>query len=274
VIPTLAVGALGMATMGPIGAVAVLNSDLGPASVWPLRWRCSAHFGLCSQGHTCQGWAGPGADERDRYGAFRQDGHVNPRAPRGRADHAVANLSRERVLQLAAAAERKFHHPIALAILHRAEELGLDLPLHDETQYKVGYGITVHVEGQMIHVGSKRFMDLEQIAIPGIIQVAIEEAHRDGSTIVLVSVDGRLGGAIELRAAVRAEALAIVHGLRSRGIKHIAIISGDHDAPTRSWPSRWKWTVTSPGPARRQGGNRRTTPERRPQGLLRRRWNQ
>ena len=29
VIPTLAVGALGMATMGPIGAVAVLNSDLG-----------------------------------------------------------------------------------------------------------------------------------------------------------------------------------------------------------------------------------------------------
>ncbi len=29
VLPTLGVGALGMATMGPIGAVAVLNSDLG-----------------------------------------------------------------------------------------------------------------------------------------------------------------------------------------------------------------------------------------------------
>jgi Cu2+-exporting ATPase len=51
--------------------------------------------------------------------------------------------------------------------------------------------------------------------------------------MVLVSVDGRLGGAIELRAAVRAEALEIVRGLRSRGIKHVAIISGDHDAPTR-----------------------------------------
>ena len=49
----------------------------------------------------------------------------------------------------------------------------------------------------------------------------------------MVGVDDRLGGAIELQAAVRPEAREIVQGLRSRGIKHIAIISGDHDAPTR-----------------------------------------
>ena len=49
----------------------------------------------------------------------------------------------------------------------------------------------------------------------------------------MVGVDDALGGAIELQASVRPEVRAIIEGLRKRGIKHIAIISGDHDAPTR-----------------------------------------
>ena len=42
VIPTLGVGALAMTTMGPIGAVAVLNSDLGTGIRMAAPWRCSA----------------------------------------------------------------------------------------------------------------------------------------------------------------------------------------------------------------------------------------
>ena len=51
--------------------------------------------------------------------------------------------------------------------------------------------------------------------------------------MVMVAVDDALGGALELRASVRPEVPAIIKGLRARGIKHIAIISGDHEAPTR-----------------------------------------
>jgi Cu2+-exporting ATPase len=49
----------------------------------------------------------------------------------------------------------------------------------------------------------------------------------------MVGIDDRLGGALELRAALRPEVKDIVAGLRQRGIKHLAIISGDHEAPTR-----------------------------------------
>jgi Cu2+-exporting ATPase len=51
--------------------------------------------------------------------------------------------------------------------------------------------------------------------------------------MVLVAVDGRSAGAIELRAAVRPEVRPIIAELRRGGIRHIAIISGDHEAPTR-----------------------------------------
>ena len=76
-------------------------------------------------------------------------------------------------------------------------------------------------------------METEGIPFPAEIHEELERCHRDGSTMVMVGIDGRLGGAIELRAAIRPEAREIIQGLRSRGIKYIAIISGDHDAPTR-----------------------------------------
>jgi cation transport ATPase len=85
----------------------------------------------------------------------------------------------------------------------------------------------------MVRVGSARFMALEGIDIPLVAADALDAAHREGHTLVFVAVDDHLGGAIELRASQRPEARGIIEGLRKRGIKHIAIISGDHEAPTR-----------------------------------------
>src|SRR5207253_6752733 len=72
------------------------------------------------------------------------------------------------ILRFAAAAERKFHHPIALAIRQKAQERGLRLPSTDETQYKVGYGITVGMPdggryGRRVCVGSRRVMRLDAV---------------------------------------------------------------------------------------------------------------
>jgi cation transport ATPase len=69
---------------------------------------------------------------------------------------AANGLDALEILRFAAAAERRFHHPIALAILQKAEEEGLRLPLTDATQYKVGYGITVGIDGHRVRVGKAR----------------------------------------------------------------------------------------------------------------------
>jgi Cu2+-exporting ATPase len=137
------------------------------------------------------------------------------------------------ILRYAAAAEHRFHHPIARAILQKADEERLDVPAMDAAQYKVGHGITVGVEGHRIRVGSRRFMELEGVELTPEVVDALEEAHREGHSMVMVAVDDALGGALELRASVRPEVPEIIKGLRARGIRQIAIISGDHEAPTR-----------------------------------------
>ena len=234
VIPTLAVGAVGLAAMGPAGAVAVLNSDFGtgirmaaPLAMLSSLALCANKGILVKDGRALELMNEVDTVLFDKTGTLTRE---RPEVGRMIASHGFAP---EQILQFAAAAERKFHHPIALAILHKAQELGLELPPTDDTQYKVGYGITVGVEGHTIRVGSKRFMDLEGVEITPEVAAALEQSHLEGHTMVMVSVDGRLGGALELHAAVRPEVRQIVQGLRERGIKHIAIISGDHEAPTR-----------------------------------------
>jgi heavy metal translocating P-type ATPase len=234
VIPTLAVGAVGLAAMGPAGAVAVLNSDFGTGIRMAAPLAMLSSLALCANKGILvkDGRALELMNEVDTV-LFDKTGTLTRERPEVGRIITSHGFAPEQILQFAAAAERKFHHPIALAILHKAQELGLELAATDDTQYKVGYGITVGVLGHTVRVGSKRFMDLEGVEITPEVAAALDQSHQEGHTMVMVSVDGRLGGALELHAAVRPEVRQIVQGLRERGIKHIAIISGDHEAPTR-----------------------------------------
>jgi Cu2+-exporting ATPase len=220
--------------LGPFGAVAVVNCDLGTGIRMAAPLAMLSSLALCAQKGILvkDGRALELMNEVDTV-LFDKTGTLTRERPEV-GEIVIANGHHpEEVLLYAAAAERKFHHPIALAILHKAEELGLVLPETDETQYKVGYGISVGVNGHTIRVGSRRYMEMEGISIPSSVDQKLDAVHADGDTMVMVAIDDHLGGALELKAALRPEVKDIIQGLRQRGIKHLAIISGDHEAPTR-----------------------------------------
>jgi heavy metal translocating P-type ATPase len=234
VIPTLAVGALAGATIGAHGAVAALNSDLGTGIRMAAPLGMLSTLALCAQKGILvkDGRALDLLCEIDTV-LFDKTGTLTRERPEVGRMIAANGLDPLEILSFAAAAERRFHHPIALAILQKAAEEGLRLPPTDATQYKVGYGITVGIDGHRVRVGSRRFMEGEGVPLTREVEHALDAAHREGHTMVMVAVDDELGGALELRASTRPEVRGIVHGLRERGIEHIAIISGDHEAPTR-----------------------------------------
>jgi heavy metal translocating P-type ATPase len=234
VLPTLAIASTALATIGPAGAVAVLNSDFGTGirMAAPLAMLTSltlcAHKGILVK----DGRALELMNDIDTV-LFDKTGTLTRECPEVGRIVACNGFDEATVLRYAAAAENKFAHPIAKAILEKFKESGEAMPATDESKYQVGYGITVGIEGRTVRVGSARFMKLENIEIPTNAAEALDAAHHEGYTLVFVAVDGQLGGAIELRASQRPEARDIIAGLRQRGVKHIAIISGDHEAPTR-----------------------------------------
>jgi len=146
--------------------------------------------------------------------------------------HCCADVSEQILLQWAAMAEAKQQHPIAQAILAEATHRGISVLSVDDAEYTVGFGIQVIYNTQIIRVGSERFMMHNGIVIPPTLQAEQARSHDCGNSLVMVALDEQLIGAIELAPQVRPETPAVIQQLKARGLK-VAIISGDHEAPTR-----------------------------------------
>lgn len=144
-----------------------------------------------------------------------------------------ADFTQQTLLTYVAAAEHKLSHPIALAILAEAEAWNLDLPLVENTQYKMSYGITVELAGQVIKVGSSRFMQAENILLPTVIHTAQQHCDEQGYSLVILAVDQQVQGALEIRPQIRPEADDIIQALRQQGVQYMAIVSGDREKPTQ-----------------------------------------
>lgn len=138
------------------------------------------------------------------------------------------------LLCYAAAAERKLTHPIAKAIFNKAVADQLTLPKVADSDYKMGYGITVNIDEKIIQVGSARFMALEDVTIPTQIAEEMTYSHNQGYSLVMVAIDKQLCGAIEILPTLRPEIKKVLSSLRQSGIQYMAIVSGDHQQPTRS----------------------------------------
>ncbi|MDP8263127.1 MAG: heavy metal translocating P-type ATPase [Candidatus Ancaeobacter aquaticus] len=234
VIPTLAMSFLGYAISGYDASLAIVNCDYGTGI------RMAAPLGLLSTLALCaregilvkDGRALENLPRIDTF-LFDKTGTLTNEIPEV-SDVIVADgISKEKVLMFAAAAEEKFTHPIAKAIIEKAKELNLKLPSRDESRYHVGYGITVGIKGDTVKVGSARFMGMESIKIPREIEEKVEVVRKDGGSAVMVAINDKLKGVILLNTMHRSEAHDIIQGLRKRGVKEIVLISGDHEGPTK-----------------------------------------
>jgi Cu2+-exporting ATPase len=143
-----------------------------------------------------------------------------------------AERDEDNLLVLAAAAEQRQEHPIAKAIINKAKEKKLSLPQVAHSHYDLGKGITVQIDGQDVKVGSLRFIQeaMGDTTLPIALESAMQAAI--GHTFILIAVDGKLQGALELHPRLRPEVPQLIRDLRQRGFKQLAIVSGDQKVVT------------------------------------------
>lgn len=142
--------------------------------------------------------------------------------------------SEDDILFYAATAEQKSIHPIAKAVHKKAEEKKLILHQIEDSSYDIGYGISVDIGGKNINVGSKRFMKMKGVKISKKFNDKMDEALAIGHSVIMLAVDSILRGILEIHITVRPETKQTIRRLRQSGIKYMAIVSGDHELPTKA----------------------------------------
>jgi len=166
----------------------------------------------------------------DKTGTLTEDEHSVSRILSAENDY-----SEDDILFYAAATEQKISHPLARAIIEKAEALDFTLPdvALSDSRYEVGMGVTATVNDKTTQVGSLSFMEKAGILIPDEIKEDVTSAITDGFSVVMVVIEGQIVGAIEIQAQLRPEVEEVISSLRKRGIKNMYILSGDQLEPTR-----------------------------------------
>ena len=139
-----------------------------------------------------------------------------------------ASSTAEEVLTLAAAAELRLTHPVADAIVRAAKVRDLSIPERTALDYSLGLGVEAVVGGSVVLVGSLRFMEQRGLSLSREIRREISRRQRQGISPLCVARDDSIIGLLSISAPLRPEAPNVIQALRQRGIKHIAMLTGDH----------------------------------------------
>lgn len=240
-LPVLGLAFASMPLLGPVGTVAILNGHIAQTIrvVAPLstlnHLSIASHKGvLVKDGRVLEDLPNIDTFLFDKTGTLTSEEPEVGRVLTYLQDYGEAEV----LAYAAAAAEGKLNHPIARAIIKRAEQAGVAIPVVNDSDYALGYGVSVNIDGKLVQLGSHRFMAQEGIELPGDVNQQLQTTHDEGHSLVMLAIDKRLAGILEMRAAVRPEVPAVLAALRQRGVKHFAIVSGDHRQPTENLARR------------------------------------
>ncbi len=138
----------------------------------------------------------------------------------------VAGFDERELLRLAASLERGSEHPLATAVVAGATERGIELTRSEDFQSFTGRGVKGRVEGRTVLLGNAGFLSEQGIAVDSLSAHA-EELRREGHTVLLVAIDGRLAGLLSVADPIRASTPEAIQLLRADGLRLI-MLTGDN----------------------------------------------
>ncbi|RSM53142.1 cadmium-translocating P-type ATPase [Amycolatopsis sp. WAC 01376] len=130
------------------------------------------------------------------------------------------------LLRFAGAVESGSEHAIAAAVVTAARAELPDLPPVERFGALPGLGAKGEVEGHEVLVGNARLFADRGITVPG------DFTSEDGTTAILVAVDGRVAGQLAIRDVVKPSARAAVDALHALGLRTV-LLTGDNEAAAR-----------------------------------------
>jgi Cu+-exporting ATPase len=136
----------------------------------------------------------------------------------------LAGVGEEEVLKVAASLEKGSEHPVAKAIVERAE--GKELYRLDELEEFPGEGVIGKLLGRQAIVGSRGLFDRLDVNLRG--YETIERLEEDGMTTVVTFYDGRVIGVIGIFDEPKPGAADVVNQLKGMGLK-VIMLTGDNE---------------------------------------------
>ena len=145
----------------------------------------------------------------------------------------AASVTKAELLAYAYALESKSEHPLARAIIARAEEEKMDVSLETKDFHAVpGNGLTGRLNGARLAGGNLTFIGKEAL-IPDEARQRAEELSEQGKTPLFFSRDGEFIGIIAVADVIKEDSPRAVKELQNMGI-HVVMLTGDNERTAKA----------------------------------------
>ena len=164
--------------------------------------------------------------------ALDKTGTITKGEPRVTNIIPVEGISEDELLKAAYSLEVKSEHPLAKAVIKRAEEKSIAAEEVSEFKVLPGNGLTGNLNGQVITGGSLKFTET-QTEIPKDVRAKAENLAEEGKTPLFFCKDGKLEGVIAVADVIKEESPGAVRELQNMGI-HVVMLTGDNERTARA----------------------------------------
>lgn len=143
-------------------------------------------------------------------------------------------IEEDELLRIAAVGEAYSEHPLAKAIVGKADEqLGPISQIPEESKIIPGQGLKVVIDGRTILVGNRKLLLENNVDITDK-QEYIESEEEKGQTVVIVGDHEEVLGIISIADTVREDAKGLITTLRKQGLERIVMLTGDNKRAART----------------------------------------
>ena len=141
-------------------------------------------------------------------------------------------ITENELLKYAYSIEVKSEHPLAKAIIVKAEELSLNP--YEVTDFKVesGNGLSAEYNGEKIIGGSKKYIS-SLIGISNDILSKADKLSEEGKTPLFFMLDNKLLGIIAVADVIKEESPQAIKQLQNMGIK-VVMLTGDNERTAKA----------------------------------------
>ncbi len=137
------------------------------------------------------------------------------------------------LLGLAASAEKYSQHPLGAAIVAKAQERGIAIPVSAGFDTIGGKGVLARIDGQLASVGSRAFFEERGMKLPDRVEELTSALESEGKTVVLAALEKKIMGLIAIADALKETTPDAIKGFRKLGMR-VVMITGDNERTARA----------------------------------------
>ncbi len=156
---------------------------------------------------------------------FDKTGTITCGRPEVVSVHAFGAYDERDVLRMAASAEINSGHPLAQAVVRKAQEMNIPVATSADAREVPGHGIQCTIDGKPVKIGAQRFFDTTELSSQSL--ELGQQLAGEAKTTVYISRDATIIGMLALSDVIKEDSARAIAALHDMGIK-TALISGDN----------------------------------------------